>query len=170
MKKFIVLFAVLFAATSVSAQLDLSKSDGQFSRGSKTITTRVSGLDLNFGNDVTNFDLGLKASYFLISRLALEAGINYDYTKSGKGADGVYQFAFEAGARYYLYKIFYAGAGLHFSKPKDVDVTTALKIEAGASYYIANNVFIEPAIFYNLGLSDGVKDRYGLMMGIGVNF
>lgn len=172
MKKLTFLLVVLFITASASAQLDYSKSEGRFEKGSKTITTRVSGLDLNFGNDITNFGLGGKVSYFLINRLSVGAGIDYTYNKSGKGDAKVStnNFAFEAGVRYYPFSIFYGGAGLHFSKAKGVDMATALKLEIGASYYIADNVFVEPAIFYNAGLSKDTNDRYGLMIGIGVNF
>ena len=150
------------------AILGVATANAQFTKGTKRIAAQTSAFDLNFGSHVTNFNIGAKGSYFIINNLAVKAGIGFDYRKEKKSDTNT--FNFEVGADYYFYKIFYGGFGFSFDKPKSIDLQSAIKLEAGASYYIAQNVYVNPAIYYKSGLGDNKVSRFGLEMGIGVNF
>ncbi|GHT73032.1 hypothetical protein AGMMS50262_03400 [Bacteroidia bacterium] len=145
-----------------------------FSQGEKAISTRVSGLNLNFnkveGQDSeVNFNLGLKGDYFLIDNLTLTAGFDYAYQNKDNSFQG------EIGFKYYFWNYLYGGAfyqGLYDYKR----INSSGKVEFGATYYIADNVFIEPAIYFQAGEKalgvDFTKSytQFGLAISFGVNF
>lgn len=167
-KLFFIVSVFILSSLTANAQLDLEKSNDQFVKGAKTIAARTSGLDLNFGDDVTQFNLNLKGSYFIIDRVSLGAAFGVNYSKMGDIK--THAFALEANARYYFWNCLFGGVGVEFDKYKDIDLGTYLKFEAGASYYIAENVFVEPALHYYWGVGGDTSSRFGLSMGIGVNF
>ena len=145
-----------------------------FFQGEKTIAARVSGLDLGFtklnGEKMqTNFNLGFKGDYFVIDNLTVTAGVNYGYNAGDNRLFG------EIGSKYYFWEYLYGGVfyqGLFDYRR----INSAGKLEAGATIYIARNVFIEPALYFIRGeRAIGVKEvtmysQFGLVVSIGVNF
>lgn len=166
MKKWILLAIVsVFGLNILNAQ--------NFFQGEKAISARVSNLNLDFTNpngDIKmNLNLGLKGDYFLIDNLTLTAGFEYGHY------DGENSLLGEIGSKYYFWNILYGGIfyqGLYDYKR----VNSTGKIELGASYYIADNVFIEPAVYFQRGeralSTDKVEmySQFGLAIGFGVNF
>ena len=145
-----------------------------FSQGEKSVAARVSNLDLGFtkfkGQDmVTNFNLGLKGDYFLIDNLTLTAGFDYSYN------DGDNSFLGEIGSKYYFWNYLYGG--IFYQGYYDYKrVNSAGKLEFGATYYITDNVFIEPAIYFLRGErafavnTTEMYSQFGLAVSFGVNF
>lgn len=152
----------------VVALLGISTASAQFEKGNKTIAARTSALDLEFGKDRVNLNLSGYGSYFIIDNLALKGGLGLNYQKNGDV--DISGFDFEVGANYYFYKMFYGGLGFALDKYSDVDLKTSIKFEAGATCYIAKNVFVNPAIYYKSGLGNTGYSQFGLEVGIGVNF
>ena len=159
-------FAVFFfVALGVSAQ---------FSQGTKTLSGSLTGFDFGLsgadGLDDFNVDLGVNGSYFVIDNLAVTAGFGIGSYKA-KDVDAVTNFNFEIGGRYYFWEALYGGIKYRGEKYQDVDLLNFGKIEVGYDYYITENVFFEPAIYFEKGFGDSNKwSNLGLSIGIGVNF
>ena len=166
MKKVILLMLI--------ATLGIASANAQFEKGVKRIKAQTSAFDLNFSKDDFNLNLGLEGSYFIVNNLAVHANVGFDWhdTKN-KAADkweSWHKVGFGIGADYYFYKMFYGGIGFDFSKTKNIDFESAIKLKIGATYYISQNVYVNPDIYFNSGLGSDSTARFGLEMGIGVNF
>ena len=145
-----------------------------FSQGEKAIAARLSSMNLEFtkgdGQDTQKyFNLGLKGDYFLIKNLTLTAGFDYNYNKGDNSLLG------EIGSKYYFWHYIYGGIfyqGLYNYK----QLCSGGKIEVGATCYIANNVFIEPAVYFlqwkhalRVNKTE-TQSQFGLAISFGVNF
>ncbi|MDR2057561.1 MAG: hypothetical protein LBP83_04640 [Dysgonamonadaceae bacterium] len=165
-KTFLIMLVAVFGVVSASAQ---------FEAGKKTLSGKVTGF--NFGyttgeNDYKeiNVDLGVAGSYFIIDKLAIEALVGLSSNKVGDG-DAATGFEFGIGARYYFWNALYGGLAYKGAKFQDIDLQNFLNVEVGYDYYITDNVYFEPAIYFNKGFSDINKNStFGLSIGIGVNF
>ena len=145
-----------------------------FFKGEKAIAARVSNFDVKYSKykdsgSQTDFIFGFKGDYFLIDDLTLTGGFDYSYVKKDN------QLLGEIGCKYYYWKYLYGG--LFYQGLYDFGrLNSRGKIEAGATLYIADNVFIEPAIFFIQGQhAFGVGrvehlSQFGLAVSIGVNF
>lgn len=149
--------------------LGITSASAQFEKGVKRIKAQTSGFGLDFSKDDINLNLGLEGSYFIANNVAVNANVGVDWIKVDN-MDASSSFGFGAGVDYYFYKMFYGGLGLDFSKIKGEDFESTLKIEVGASYYIAENVYVNPDIYFKSGLGGDSTARFGLELGIGVNF
>jgi len=158
------------------AVLGISTASAQFEKGAKTLSANVTGLSLDFTKvkdaDDMQIDFGFmaKGSYFVIDNLAVTAGLGFEYSKLGDLNSNA--FAFEIGGKYYFYEALYAGLAYEGLKIKDIDMESWGKLEVGYTYYITENVFFEPALYFKQGFGDATKDfsKFGLAVGIGVNF
>jgi hypothetical protein len=168
MKKVILVMVVaLVSVATVSAQ---------FTKGGKTLSANVTGLDFGITSvkDVDdspiNFGLGITGSYFVIDNLAITAGLGFDYYKEGDYNTN--RFNFEIGGRYYVYQGLFAALAYEGAKEKDFDLAGYGRIQLGYDLYITDNVFFEPALYFKKGFGDLTKDitQFGLSIGIGVNF
>jgi len=167
MKKWILLIIVTTIGLNVlNAQT--------FSQGDKAIAVRVSYLGLDLSKSIEqnvkkNIYFGLKGDYFLIDKLALTAGVDYSNNNGDNSMLG------DVGCKYYFWKCIYGGVlyqGLYdFGR-----LNSRGKIEIGASYYITDKIFIEPAIYFVSGEhAVNVKkvetlSQIGLAVSVGVNF
>ena len=149
-----------------------------FSKGEKAIAASVSNLDLGLvkmkeEKIQTDFNLGLKGDYFVIDNLTITAGFSFGHLSTGKGKDN--WLLMEIGSKYYFWKYLYGGIfyqGLY----DNARLNSAGKLEVGATVYIAQNVFIEPAIYF-LGGERAFKSnnitsytQFGLGLSFGMNF
>lgn len=161
---------------AVIAILCMNTASAQFEKGSKTLSANVTGLNLGFTSikdaDDTHIDFNImaKGSYFIIDNLAITVGLGLAYQEIGDYNDHVFQF--EVGGRYYLYQGLYGALAYEGGKMRFSDLASFGKIEVGYDFYISENVFFEPAIYFEKGFGNTAKDitRYGLAIGIGVNF
>jgi hypothetical protein len=168
MKKVILMTVVaLLGVTLVSAQTEAGK---------KTLVAKSAGLDFGIqkfkGDDDSSIalNLGVEGSYFVIDNLAIKAGFVIDSEKYGD--DSETDFGFTVGGKYYFYKALYGGLSYEGYKPgyKGADFLSYGKVEVGYDYYITDNVFFEPAIYFKQGFSKPESTQFGLSIGIGVNF
>ena len=164
-KVFLIMLAVLLGFTTANAQ---------FEKGGKTLSGRLSGLDLSFGKsngeNFLNANLSLAGSYFVADKIAVEGLLGVQTEKYGD-LDAATAFTFGIGARYYLYEGLFAGVAYQGVKLQDVDLLSYLDAQIGYDYYITENVFIEPAFHFVKGISSLDKSStFGLSLGIGVNF
>lgn len=147
----------------------IATANAQFEKGVKRIKASTSAFDMNFSDEDFNLNLGLDASYFLATNVALKAGIGFEW-KNPEDQPSWSKFRFGIGADYYFYRMLYGGVGFDFSKTKSLDFEAAIQLEVGATYYIAQNVYLNPAIYFNSGLGSNSTARFGLQAGFGVNF
>ncbi|MDR0864524.1 MAG: hypothetical protein LBO74_06280 [Candidatus Symbiothrix sp.] len=159
------------------AVLGVATANAQFLKGGKTLSGSLTGFDFGITNidgvddSRINVDLGINGSYFVIDNLAITAGVGLNSYKFGD-FDGT-GFDFTVGARYYFWQALYGGLAYigEKSPSEGSDFLSAGKIEVGYDYYITDNVFFEPAIFFKQGFGDKNKvNTFGLSIGIGVNF
>lgn len=161
MKKVILLMLV--------AVLGAASASAQFEKGVKRIKAQATGLDFNFSDKDVDLTIGAEASYFLATNVALKAGIGFDWDNV-EDKDATSTFHLTVGSDYYFYRMLYGGVALDFRKVKGIDFETAIQLEIGATYYIVDNVYINPAIYFNSGLGTSSSARFGLGLGLGVNF
>jgi hypothetical protein len=174
MKRILFILAVSLFTVSAMAQTEKGK-------------IRLGGdLDLSFLNTKydyegakasNSFNLGVNGGYFVIDNLSVNAGLGFDYTKAGGDDDALTTFGFSLGARYYLQsKIFFGGDfDIISQKYGDDSFTgTGFTPSIGYAWFVKDNIAIEPAIGYRLGLSnkdDGTKfDGFGINIGLSVHF
>lgn len=167
MKKVLLLTIAMMVGLVANAQ--------DFTKGTKTFSANATGLDFGVtkvkdADDIINFGIVGKGSYFVIDNLAITAGLGFDYEKMGDVNTNA--FAFEVGAKYYFYNALYAGVGYQGLKAKDVDLASFAKVEVGYDIYISERVFFAPAVYFQKGFGDTAKDitSFGLSVGVGVNF
>ena len=162
--------------TLVSTIIGLNVVNAQtFSQGEKAIAARVSNFDLEFIKPSNaekvrvDCDLGLKGDYFVIDNLTVTAAFNYRCINRDNYMMG------EIGSKYYYWKYLYGGI-FYQGVFDNRRLNSAGKIEAGATLYIAKNVFIEPAIFFVGGKrafevnNTTAYSQFGLALSFGVNF
>lgn len=162
----------------VIAIAGFATANAQFKAGDKTLSGKLTNF--NFGyivgdNDYSaiNVDLSVAGSYFVIDKLAVEAMLGITSSKYSVGdysSDASTGFGFGIGARYYVWDALYAGLTYQGQKNTDQDLINLLNIEVGYDYYITDNVFFEPAVYFTKNLNDGGRSKFGLSIGIGVNF
>jgi hypothetical protein len=158
------------------AVFGFASANAQFEAGKKTLIAKSAGLDfgvLKFKGDKESsiaLNFGIEGSYFVADNFAVKAGFSIDSEKYGD--DSNTDFGFNIGAKYYLYKALYAGLSYEGHQPgyKDADFLSYGKLEIGYDYYITDNVFFEPAIYFRQGFSKPESTKFGLSIGIGVNF
>jgi opacity protein-like surface antigen len=167
MKKVILLALIAIAGVATA--------NAQFTKGSKTLFAKSTGLDFGItsidGVDDSriSLDLSVGGSYFVIDNLAITAGVGIQ--SQSFGDENETAFDFTIGAKYYFYKGLYAGLAYEGAKFEKLDLQSAGKIEVGYDWYLTDNVYFEPAVYFQKGFGDidGIS-QFGLSIGIGVNF
>ena len=164
-KLLIVTLAAVGVAVGAKAQ--------NFEKGDWMIKADVSNLQLtqsfSDGLSLTSFDVGVNAGYFLANRFAVEAALGLDYSKM-KGSDGVADFSFIAGARYYPVDNLFAKVGYYGYVSDGSKVRSLLGAWVGYDLFLSENVFLEPAVVYTRHLIEGGSNNLGLSLGFGVRF
>ncbi|MDR0798310.1 MAG: hypothetical protein LBN18_00910 [Dysgonamonadaceae bacterium] len=166
---------ILFMLVAVLG-LTTANAQDHFKAGDKTLSGQLTGFDFSYTkidkSNKLNVDLSIYGSYFVIDNLAITAGVGINSEKQ-KDVDGTTGFNFSIGARYYFYDALYAGVAYkgYQSGEKDAKLESRARIEVGYDYYLSDNVFFEPAIYFEKGFGDIDKlSQFGLAIGIGVNF
>ncbi|MDR2911674.1 MAG: hypothetical protein LBV38_00005 [Alistipes sp.] len=179
MKKVILLsvglvFIALAAATNANAQ--------GFRKGDWVVNANVSGLEFNrlSQNDnprqpdeklsVTDFDVTAQAGYFIFDKLAVNAVVSFNYEKWSYLDDSTSSFGFGAGVRYYPVGNLFAGVDYIGQTSGDSDFGSHGKVSVGYDWFLADNVFFEPAVFYSKKFAKNGSENFGLSLGLGVKF
>jgi len=168
---------ILLAIVSITGLNVLNAQN--FQQGDKAIAARVSNLDLNFikwdgENTGVNINFGLMGDYFLIDNLALTAGFDFNYARNAQKRVEKSLLG-EIGCKYYFWKYIYGG--VFYQGFYDLArLNNRGKVEIGATCYIADNVFITPAIYFLRGehafstKNVEMYSQFGLSVSFGVNF
>ncbi|WP_228520457.1 hypothetical protein [Flavobacterium sp. CSZ] len=104
-----------------------------------------------------------------MDNLAIKAGLGY----GDQGGDyGTSKFSYKVGAKYYVinkipFELSYTGASV-----KDADENPSyLGIHGGYTWFIGNNISIEPGVRYNVTLNEDFgKDVLQFTIGFALHF
>lgn len=161
MKK--ILFVVGLLILSLSAQ-------AQFEKGNWIVNPSVSGLGFSWNkNAKATFGFGVEGGAFIVDNVALLVEGAAEWTSP------IDAYQIGVGGRYYFEKIgIYLGAGLnatrydfkHFNNITDF----GLKAQVGYAFFVAKNVTIEPALYYNQSFKDSDYSELGFKIGFGLYF
>jgi outer membrane protein W len=148
--------------------------NAQVPKGSKTLSTNVTGFDFSYSSwektNRVNFNLGVTGTYFIIDNLGLTAGFDIASSKL-KNIDSSTNFGLTIGGRYYFLGNLYGALAYKGLGRQSQDFASYGNIQLGYDYYITDNVFFEPAVYFEKGFSKIDKSStLGLSIGIGVNF
>jgi len=170
-KIFLTMVAVAMIATGAFAQTEKGKIYVGAASNLGFNNVKYDGAD----KSTSYFNLGAKGGYFVIDNLAINLGLNFE---SVSGDNGSTDFGFNIGGRYYFPPKVFLGAMFDFDsfKPKGGDSASGmgLTFEGGYAIFLNDNIAIEPALTYRLGLSDkdkGTKfNQFGINIGFGLYF
>lgn len=157
---------------SVFAVLVVFAASAQIEKGT-WLASGGSNLSFTSNNedagDYSEFDVNVKAGYFVIDNLAV--GLLVGYNKLNFNADGADSpdatTAIGLFGRYYVNGNVLLGA--NFASAKSGDLSgTQIGLEAGYAIFLNNAVAIEPALNYNIFGGDLEGAQFGLNVGISV--
>ena len=180
MKKVLIALCAVALGTTAMAQTD--QGGWMFGAGSNLGFTSTKE-DNDQEDAVSNFDLDVRAGYFVIDNLAIGLDLGFSSTSVGDQSSS----GFEAGpyVRYFLPMKIFAEVGYQFGSQKttvdlgppigEVDVeygTGALNIGVGYAAFLNDNVSIEPIVQYVMTSTtpDEGDSVSGGGFGVGINF
>lgn len=204
MKKLFTLSVALMLLVSIHVQAQTEQSydfakEGKMLFNPQLLNLGFSSLSLKAegGSESTNlnqFGLAVSGGYAIQDNLFIVGQVGAQSLKFGE--INLSFFSIGGGARYYLPKNFYAGAGLLLNSGKikgaggidyddeeiDSDLSTTmvdLRLEAGYSYFLLPSVALEPSVTYGMKIAGGKIDnydadlkysRFGINLGVSVFF
>jgi uncharacterized protein YxeA len=130
-------------------------------------STRYEG---NSENTNTHFNLSITGSSFVSDNLAIEIGLGYSdqriYWASYNSID------YSIGAKYYFWKNVFGGLSFQGNSAFDWGTLVYSDISFGATFYVTDKVFFEPAVHFKKNLNNDYEygDKIGLSIGIGRKF
>jgi len=204
MKKLTSLFVALMLVVSVQVMAQIEQPTDFAKEGTMLFNPQL--LNLGFssmslkvsgGSESTNlnqFGLAVSGGYAIQDNLFIVGQVGAQSLKFGEM--NLSFFSIGGGARYYLPKNFYAGAGLLINNGKikgtggidyddeeiDSDLSTTmvdLRLEVGYSYFLLPSVALEPSVTYGTKIAGGkienyddklTYSRFGINLGVSVFF
>lgn len=161
MKK--ILFVVGLLILSLSAH-------AQFEKGHWIVNPSVSELGFSWNkHSKAKFGFGIEGGAFIVDNVALLVD------GSASWSSPIDEYRIGVGGRYYFDKTgIYLGAGLNaarFDYKIGSNVTDfGLKVQVGYAFFVAKNVTIEPAVYYNQSFKDSDYSKLGFKIGLGLYF
>jgi len=179
-KMFFTIVALAAMATSAFAQTEA----GNIYVGAASdlgFTTTKAGYD--GAKSEAEFGLDVNGGYFVIDNLSVNAELGFNYWSQDKDATNT--FSLGVGGRYYLPMKVFFGAMFDFSsmgvshdgKSGDDRLSSmGLTLGAGYAWFLNDNVAIEPALGYRIGLSSKTEPTqynwsgFEIKIGFGIYF
>jgi hypothetical protein len=174
MKK-ILITLVLAVATTLTMSSQSKKvtqtEKGKFLIDLKTQIGNLGGGITNTGfsfvktGGVTAWSAGLDGGYFIANNFALKAGFTYSDSDSSTST-----FTYKLGAKYYFngnipFEVDLSGYSQEFLGVKPI----FLGINGGYSFFLGDNLSIEPAIKYSIPIND-TKNIFNNGLSLNVGF
>ena len=156
MKNLLLILVLLCTTVGVAAQTEAGKIRVGGSSNLSFLNTKHDGFD----DKMNELDFEVSGGYFIIDNLSLDLGLHFGYEKDGDD-DASSAFIGELGARYYLPTKIFVGASFDFLSLKQGDSSasgTGVNLKAGYSWFVKDNIALEPVVGYRIGLSK--KDDY----------
>src|SRR5690606_28125801 len=92
-------------------------------------------------------------------------GLGVGYYKGSMGDYSESATSFGIFGRYYVNGKIFLGAGYQSEKVEDSDALGSIPLEVGYAAFITDNIAIEPALGYALGMGDNESSTFGLNVG-----
>lgn len=160
MKRTIITAVMLFFA--------ITASFAQFEQGKMYIGTSFEGAGLSYSEE-TDFSVGLGANlgYMLVQDWLLLGEVGFDYSNSDLN-----EFYVGGHCRYFIEQNgIFLQAGLKYTHRVGGYNDVAITPEVGYCHYLNSHLTIEPAVYYDMSLSDFSNySRFGLKIGLGWYF
>lgn len=159
MKKLVLLALLTVATTSVFAQ---------FEKGTKYVGASLTGLNMAI-NDRQHFSFGLdaKAGYFIKNYWMVEGTFGWHTSRT-------HLDRCQIGAKLRYAQVengLYYACGLKYIHERKSFNDLQLTPELGYCYYLNHYISVEPAIYYDMSLTNfSKKSEVGLKVGIGIYF
>ena len=175
MKKFYIILTTALFAVSTFAQTE--KGALRISGASSLNFTNTKYKEASGSTNVA--DLGIGIGYFFINNLSADLTVAAGYEKASYQDNATTSVGAELGLRYYLpFKVF-AGAGfeyLTYMHGSSSTSASAANFKVGYAAFLNDNIAIEPAVVYRmgLGLTDEMKgnqyDNLSVQIGFSLFF
>lgn len=179
MKKIYLCAALLLGLGTVHAQ----ETHPAIQKGKIMVETNFSpfgsgstGFAYSKSGGVKSWQVGGSAGYFVIDKLAIKAGIGYGKTEQeinlgelGSANFNINMLTYQIVAKYYI--INYIPIQVDFNGGKQNDLkTNFIGGQVGYAWFIKDNIGLEPAIKYNIGLGDYSSNVFSAGLGVSIHF
>lgn len=170
MKKVFLLFVLLMSMVTINAQNSLENAKLATSKGNYVVGLNTTNLGFsNVQDSGTNVNVGLNVGYFVDARTAVIFGGGYDaYLSDGLNTNS---WTYTAGIKQYLGSVVpvqvdwngATGNNVHPSK-------SAIGLQAGYAWFPTRHFSVEPAVRYNLSLTDAYPNVLSGALGFNYFF
>jgi len=138
--------------------------------------TGNSGFSFSKTDAAKVWQVGASAGYFVMDKLAFKAGIGYTKTELdldfGGGTSASIDsdaFAYQFGAKYYIINCI--PVQVDFNGTKQGNITAnSIGGQLGYAWFIKDNMALEPAVKYNLGVNDNSGNVFSAGLGFSIHF
>ncbi len=161
MRKYLLMICMLITSATAMAQ---------FEKGTWILNPSFTGLNFSHSDhEKVKVGINVDAGCFLADGFALMVRGGADWSKP------VDKYTLGTGGRAYFNKTgIYLGAGVDLSRYRykggSHDTAWRLGLDAGYAFFIAKNVTIEPAVYYNWCFNDNDFSEWGLKVGFALYF
>jgi len=159
--------ALLLAVTTLSAS-------AQFEKGTKYLNTSLTNMGVSYQKNHFSLGLDAKGGYFFEDSWMVYGQFGYGFQNIKGDGNDVNTLNLGVGARYYILQnglYMNMGAKFEHSYSGGASNNFALTPEVGYCFYLNHYVSVEPAVYYDLSLSDfSNKSKVGLKVGFGFYF
>lgn len=138
--------------------------------------TGNSGFSYSKTDGSKAWQVGASAGYFVMNKLAVKAGIGYSKTELeldfGGGTSAIIDrdaLTYQIGAKYYIINCIPVQVDFNGTKLGDVK-TNFIGGQVGYAWFIKDNMALEPAVKYNLGVNDNSGNVFSAGLGFSIHF
>lgn len=164
MKKVFLLF-VLLMSFALNAQSNLENAKLATDSGNYTVGLTSTNLGFTTANNQgTTVNVGLNVGYFIDARTAIVVGGGYDaYLSSGYNTNS---WTYTAGVKQYIGSVIPVQVDWNGATGNSVHPNkSAIGLQAGYGWFPAKNISVEPAVRYNISLTDSYSDVWSGALG-----
>lgn len=157
MKK-VFLLLVLFMTMALNAQTNLENAKLATSKGNYVIGLNTTNLGFsNVQNSGTTINVGLNVGYFVDARTAIVVGGGYDaFLSSGPNSNS---WTYTAGVKQYIGSVVPVQVDWNGATGNNIYPNkSAIGLQAGYGFFPTKTFSIEPAVRYNISLTDSYED------------
>lgn len=162
MKKLLLTLTAVFLFAALNAQIEQGTIYAGVNSSLGYSSTSIDGADDN----VNQFNINLMGGYFFIENLMGGAGLGYNSITQGDFDSSTFNWSLFG--RYYINGEFFLGAGYESIKPDGSDATNSVNLTGGYAAFITDDITVEPALNYRLGMGDNDTNTFSLNVGFGL--
>ncbi|SKB54999.1 hypothetical protein SAMN05660841_01163 [Sphingobacterium nematocida] len=179
MKKIYLSLALVLGLASTQAQEThpaIQKGKIMIETNFTPFGTGNSGFSYSKTDWAKSWQVGASAGYFVIDKLAFKAGIGYTKTELDIDFGGLASanfnsdaLAYQFGAKYYIINCITVQVDFNGTKQGDI-TANSIGGQLGYAWFIKDNMALEPAVKYNLGVDDNSSNVFSAGLGFSIHF